>query len=97
MNYFDIFRIDYDDLKIIAERPEAIITSVNKSGTGYIGEIILLGEYPGRESNVLFSHETEFESSQEAMIDLDQIIKAIIKASANAKSSEAIRKDNASE
>jgi hypothetical protein len=97
MNYFDIFRIDYDDLKMIAEHPEAIITSVNKSGSGYVGEIILLGEYPDRSSNVLFTHDIEFNSSQEALNDLNQIVEAITKAFANTKISEAIRKDHLSE
>jgi NH3-dependent NAD+ synthetase len=97
MNYFDIFRIDYDDLKMIAEHPEALKTSVHESSSGYIGEITLLGEYPDRNSNVLFAHETEFNTSQEALNDLSQIIEAITKAFANTKISEAIQKGHSSE
>ena len=97
MNYFDIFRIDYEDLKMIAEHPEAYVTSVNNSGSGYLGEIILSGEHPDRTSNILFTHETEFNTSQEAMKDLSQIVEAITKAFANTKISEAIRKGHASE
>ncbi|MCF2444129.1 hypothetical protein L0657_09185 [Dyadobacter sp. CY345] len=89
MNYFDIFRIDYDDLAIIASKPEAIITSVEKINEGYIGKIILLGEYTERESNVLFVHENEFPSVEEAYSDLDQIIETIKIAFENTKRSEA--------
>jgi hypothetical protein len=97
MNYFDIFRIDYEDLKIIAEQPERIITSVNKEASGYRGEIILLGEHPDRRSNVLFFHEQTFESAQKAREDLDQIIEAITKASESTRNSEAIKKGNTPE
>jgi hypothetical protein len=97
MNYFDIFRIDYEDLKIIAGQPGRIITTVTKEGPGYTGEIILLGEYPDRHSNVLFSHEQTFASAQEAREDLDQIIEAITKASENTRNSEAISRGNTPE
>jgi len=97
MNYFDIFRIAYDDLTIIAESPESIITSVEKTDTGYIGEIVLLGEYSQRQSNVLFFHETEFHTAEEAYADLEQIIETVQTAFRNTRRSEAIRKDGFSE
>jgi hypothetical protein len=87
MNYFDIFRIDYEDLKIIAGQPGRIITTVTKEGPGY----------PDRHSNVLFSHEQTFASAQEAREDLDQIIEAITKASENTRNSEAISRGNTPE
>lgn len=92
MNYFDIFRINYDDLKIIAENPEAIISSVEKTDEGYIGEIILLGEHPQRESTILFFHENGFPSAEEAYADLDLIIETVTTAFRNTKKSEAISK-----
>lgn len=97
MNYFDIFRINYDDLKIIAEHPESIITRVIKSDSGYIGEILLLGEYPDRESNILFFHEDTFETEKEASNDLNQIIDTVTKASESTRNSEALNKTNLSE
>lgn len=89
MNYFDIFRIAYDDLAIMAENPEAIVTSVKKRDQGYVGEIALTHDDPGREGRVLFSHETEFSSVEEAYADLDQIIEVISVAFRNTKTSEA--------
>ena len=97
MNYFDIFRIAYDDLTIIASNPEAFITSVEKDDVGYIGKIILSGEYPERESNVSFVHENEFDSVEEAYSDLDQIIETIKIAFENTKQSEAKSKNHLSE
>ena len=94
MNYFDIFRIAYDDIQIIAERPESIITSAAKTDTGFIGEIVLLGEYPDRESNTLFFHETGFETAEEAYLDLDQIMQTISIAFKNTKQSESLRKND---
>ena len=94
MNYFDIFRIAYEDLQIIAENPKSIVTSVEKTNTGFMGEIILLGEHPGRESNTLFFHENQFQTAEEAYSDLDQIIQTISIAFKNTKQSESIRKDN---
>lgn len=97
MNYFDIFRITYEDLKIIAERPESIITRILKDDSGYIGEIVLLGDYPDRESNILFFHEDAFETEKEAVSDLNQIIVTVTKASESTRNSEALRKINLSE
>ncbi|MEO6686930.1 MAG: hypothetical protein ABIN24_13245 [Dyadobacter sp.] len=97
MNYFDIFRIKYDDLKIISDHPESVITRVGKTDSGYIGEIILLGEYPDRESNVLFFHEDAFKTEKEASNDLNQIIETVTKASESTRNSEALKKSNLSE
>ncbi|GLU52487.1 hypothetical protein [Dyadobacter frigoris] len=97
MSYFDIFRIDYEDLKMIADHPESIITRIIESDSGYIGEIALLGEYPGRASNILFFHEDEFKTEKEASNDLKQIIETVTKASESTRNSEALRKSNLSE
>jgi len=94
MNYFDIFRIQYDDLKIIAQNPEAIVTSAKKTETGFIGEIILLGDHPERNSNTLFFHENTFSTAEETYSDLEQIIDTITIAFQNTKRSEGIRRDN---
>jgi len=93
MNYFDIFRIAYDDLTLIALNPHAIVTSVKKTDAGYVGEILVLGEYPDRDSDVLFFHENGFSSEQEAYSDLDKIIETINVAFRNTKQSEAIVKN----
>jgi hypothetical protein len=89
MNYFDIFRINYDDLKIIAEHPESIISSVEKTDDGYVGAIVLLGEHPQRETTVLFFHENGFASIEEAYSDLDLIIETVTTAFRNTRKSEA--------
>lgn len=94
MNYFDIFRIAYDDLKIIADHPESIITRVIKTDLGYVGEIVLLGEHTDRESDIIFFHEDGFETEKEAFNDLNQIIETVAKASESTRSSEAMKKIN---
>ncbi len=94
MSYFDIFRIAYDDLKIIADHPESIITRVNKTDSGYIGEIVLLGERSDRESSIIFSHEDGFETEKDAFNDLNQIIETVTKASESTRNSEALKKTN---
>ncbi|MBE9463157.1 hypothetical protein ACFP1I_27740 [Dyadobacter subterraneus] len=97
MSYFDIFRIEFNDLKIIADHPESIITRIIKTDSGYIGEIVLLGEYPDRESNILFFHDESFETEREAANDLYQIIETVTRASESTRISEALRKRNLSE
>ncbi|WP_159467694.1 hypothetical protein [Dyadobacter sp. 3J3] len=94
MNYFDIFRITYDDLRIIADRPESFITRISKSDLGYIGEIVLLGEHPDRENNILFFHEGTFPTEKEASDNLNQIIETIAKASESTRNSENLKRTN---
>jgi hypothetical protein len=96
MNYFDIFRIAYDDLIIIADHPESIINRTVKTDSGYIGEIVLLGEHAERESNILFFHEETFSTASAALSDLNQIIDTISKAQERTRISEALQKKNLS-
>jgi len=94
MNYFDIFRIPYEDLTLIAMNPELVVTSVSETEDGYKGEIRLTGEYPDREDPVLYFHKNGFENVQDAYDDLDQMMDTIKVAFQNTKKSEAIRRDN---
>ncbi|MCF0055814.1 hypothetical protein [Dyadobacter sp. CY356] len=94
MNYFDIFRITYEDLIIIAYHPESIVNRTVKTDSGYVGEIVLLGDYPGRESNILFYHEETFDTETEALNDLNKIIETVSKAYESTRNSEALRKSH---
>lgn len=92
MNYFDIFRIDFEDLKIIAEQPSQVTTSVTMDGQQYFGEIVLA--HQSSDSLVLFRHEEGFSSEADALSDLNQIIDTISKAYANTKASERLREQS---